>query len=178
MSRLTRRGFLRAGAAGAAGYWVGGQLFADEKRPAANDRLHVAMIGVAGQGGHDLGQIAAAGAEIVALCDVDESRTGEARKQFPKATFVKDYRKLFDQKGIDAVGIGTPDHHHAVATLTALKAGLHVFCEKPLTHTVQEARLVAETATKMKRVTQMGTQLHPGDHYRRLVHPRQAGVIG
>jgi predicted dehydrogenase len=178
MSRLTRRGVLKAGAATAAGFWLGGQLTADDKKPAANDRLHVAMIGVAGQGGSDLGQIAAAGAEIVVLCDVDENRAGEARRQFPKARFVKDFRRVFDEKGVDAVAIGTPDHVHALATLAALRAGLHVFCEKPLTHTVHEARLVTETTKKMKRVTQMGTQIHAGNNYRRVVELVKAGVIG
>jgi predicted dehydrogenase len=178
MSRLTRRRLLQAGAAGAAGFWVGGPLFAEEKKPTANERLHVAMIGVAGRGAEDLGGIAAAGAEIVALCDVVEDRAGKAREQFPRAKFVRDFRKLFDEKGIDAVAVATPDHTHAIATLLALRAGLHVYCEKPLTHTVHEARLVAETAKKMKRVTQMGTQIHAGDNYRRVVELIRAGAIG
>ena len=74
--------------------------------------------------------------------------------------------------------VATPDHTHAPPTLAALRAGLHVFCEKPLTHTVSEARLVAETAAKMKRVTQMGTQIHAGDNYRRVVELIQSGAIG
>jgi predicted dehydrogenase len=94
------------------------------------------------------------------------------------AKFYHDFRHLIDQKGLDAVVIGTPDHTHAVATMAALNAGLHVYCEKPLTHTVSEARLVAETAAKKKRVTQMGTQIHAGSNYRRVVELIQTGAIG
>lgn len=172
--RFTRRRFLHTGALALAAPLAGAQ----EKKPGANERLHVAVIGVTGQGGGDMNQVAAAGAEIVALCDVDENRAAGARKRFPKATFVTDYRRLFDQKGIDAVLVGTPDHSHAPATVRALSAGLHVFCEKPLTHTVHEARVVAELAAKHKRVTQMGTQIHAGTNYRRVVELIQTGAIG
>src|SRR5262249_33538936 len=112
------------------------------------------------------------------LCDVDESRAGKAREQYPQATFYADFRKLLDQKGLDAVVVATPDHTHAVATAAALKAGLHVYCEKPLTHTVHEARVVAELAAKQNAVTQMGTQIHAQDNYRRVVELIQAGAIG
>lgn len=176
MSRsLTRRRFVQATAAAAA---AGPLVLAQEKKLSANERLHVACIGTTGQAGGDMNQIAAAGAEIVALCDVDESKAAAARKRFPKAAFVQDCRKLFDLKGIDAVMVGTPDHAHAPATVRALQAGLHVFCEKPLTHTVHEARVVAELAAKYKRVTQMGTQIHAGANYRRVVELIQAGAIG
>src|SRR6185312_3471564 len=126
----------------------------------------------------DWTNIVAAGAEIVAWCDVDERRTGKARERFPHAKFYPDFRRLIDQKGIDAVLVATPDHTHAPATLAALRADKHVYCEKPLTHTVYEARLVAETAAKHKRVTQMGTQIHGGDNYRRVVELIQSGAIG
>jgi predicted dehydrogenase len=178
-SRFTRRGFLQASAAfGALG--LGGGLLRADKKESTNERLHVGVIGVAGQGDYDMSNVAAAGAAIVALCDVDERRAAGARKRFPKAKFYTDYRKLFDAKGLDAVVVATPDHHHAPATLRALKAGLHVYCEKPLTHTVQEARLVAEAAAKHKRVTQMGTQIHnePKANYRRVVELIQSGAIG
>src|SRR5207248_6782876 len=88
------------------------------------------------------------------------------------------FRQLLDQKGLDAVVVSTPDHTHAVATVAALKSGLHVYCEKPLTHDVYEARLVAETAAKSRRVTQMGTQIHAGTNYRRVVEVLRSGVIG
>jgi predicted dehydrogenase len=177
--RLTRRRFLQAAAvAGASAGFFPGAAAALDKKPAANDRLHVGVIGVAGQGGRDWRQVAAGGAEIVAWCDVDERRTGTARKTFPKASFDVDFRKLLDRKGLDAVIVATPDHTHAVATVAALKAGLHVYCEKPLTHDVYEARVVAKTAAKHKRVTQMGTQIHGGDNYRRVVELVQAGAVG
>jgi predicted dehydrogenase len=173
--RLNRRHFLLSSAAGALGV---GLLRAADKKPSALETLHVGVIGVAGQGGGDMNRIADAGAEIVALCDVDERRTGPARKRFPRAPFYPDFRKLLDQKGIDAILVGTPDHTHAVATVAALKSGRHVFCEKPLTHTVHEARVVAAEAKKAGKVTQMGTQIHASSNYRRVVELIQTGAIG
>jgi predicted dehydrogenase len=176
--RLTRRRFLQTSAAlGAAGFWSG-RLSGDDKKDSPNERLHVGIIGVTNQGEYNTNQVVQAGAAVVALCDVDERRVGKARERFPHATFHVDWRKLLDQKGLDAVVIATPDHIHAPATVAALKAGLHVYCEKPLTHTVHEARVVAETAAKQKRVTQMGTQIHAGSNYRRVVELIQAGAIG
>ena len=108
---LNRRHFLSAAAGSVAGIQVN-QLLVRSK-PSANERLHVGVIGVAGQGQYDWARVAAAGAEIVALCDVDERRTAAARNRFPKAKFYSDFRKLIDQKGIDAVIVATPDHMHA-----------------------------------------------------------------
>jgi predicted dehydrogenase len=177
--RLSRRHFLQTTAAGAA-LGLTARLGADEKKPAANERLHVAVVGFRSQGASDLHAVAAGGAEIVALCDVatKDPDIGKIREQYPKATFDTDFRKTLDRNGIDAVVVGTPDHWHALITLAALRAGKHVYCEKPLTHTVQEARVVAETAAKYKRVTQMGTQIHGGDNYRRAVELVQSGAIG
>ncbi len=176
--RISRRRFLQTTAlAGAAGLSAPLVRAADKKLP-ASERLAVGVIGVAGQGEHDWTEIVKGGAEIVAWCDVDEPRTGKARERFPDAKFYTDFRRLIDQKGIDAVLVATPDHTHAPATLMALRAGLHVFCEKPLTRTVYEARLVAQTAAKHKRVTQMGTQIHATENYRRVVELIQAGAIG
>jgi predicted dehydrogenase len=158
-------------------FWSG-RSAADDTKPSANERVHVGVIGVAGQGEYDWTEVDKAGAAIVALCDVAEKRTGKVRERFPEAKFYSDFRRLLDQKGLDAVVIATPDHTHAVATVAALKAGLHVYCEKPLTHCVAEARLVAETAAKHKRVTQMGTQIHALDNYRRVVELVQSGAIG
>jgi predicted dehydrogenase len=177
--RPTRRRFLHATAAGASAF-LAWPLRAEDKKPSANERLHVGVIGVAAQGAYDWGETAAAGAEIVAWCDVDENRTGKARAAFPRASFDVDFRKMLDRKGIDAVIVATPDHTHAVATVAALKSGRHVYCEKPLTHDVYEARVVAQTAAKEKRVTQMGTQIHnePRGNYRRCVELIQGGAIG
>src|SRR5262249_4721812 len=151
----------------------------EKTKPSPNERLHVACVGASNQGGSDMNAVAAAGAEIVAICDVDEPRAAEARQKFPKAAFFVDFRDMLDKvKGIDAVTIGVPDHAHAIITMAALRTGKHVFCEKPLTHTVYEARLVAETAAKLKRVTQMGTQIHAGDNYRRVVELVQSQALG
>jgi predicted dehydrogenase len=177
---LTRRHFLLStAAAGAAGFGLRPSL-AFAKKLAPSDRLRVGAVGIAGQAGGDLNAIAAAGAEIVALCDVHENRRGviSQRKRYEKAKFYPDFRKMIDAGGLDAVLVGTPDHSHAIPTLTALKADLHVYCEKPLTHSVEEARVVAETAAKHKRVTQMGTQIHASDNYRRVVELIRAGAVG
>jgi predicted dehydrogenase len=136
------------------------------------------VIGVRGQGTHDMNGVAGGGAVIAALCDVDEDVLGKAHALHPQARTYTDFRRLLDQKGVDGVVVGTPDHWHAPITLRALNAGLHVLCEKPLTHTVAEARLVAETAGRLKRVTQMGTQIHAGGNYRRAVELIQTNAIG
>jgi predicted dehydrogenase len=178
MSRpLHRRHFLlSAGAAGVG--W--GLAHAAPKKFAPSERLRIGAVGIAGQGQSDLNAIAAAGAEVVSICDVDTKRKEVVaqRGRYAKAKFYTDFRKLIDAGGIDAVVVGTPDHTHAVVTLAALNADLHVFCEKPLTHTVEEARVVAETAKKRKLVTQMATQIHAGDNYRRVVELVQAGAVG
>jgi predicted dehydrogenase len=151
---------------------------ADEPKLPASDRLRVGVIGLAGQGKYNWGQVSKAGAEIVALCDVDENRAGDARERFPKATFDVDFRRMLDRKGLDAVVVATPDHTHAVAAVAALKAGLHVYCEKPLAHTVHEARVITKTAARHKRVTQLGTQIHAQPNYRRVVELVQSGAVG
>ncbi len=176
--RFSRRRFLQTTAAAGAASLLGRPLLAQEKKLSANEKLAVGVIGVTNQGEYNLNQTANAGTAIVALCDVDENLAGKARQRFPGAQYYTDYRKLIEQKGLDAVVVAIPDHQHAMATLAALKSGLHVYCEKPLTHSVEEARLVAETAAKMKRVTQMGTQIHAEDNYRRVVELVQSGAIG
>jgi predicted dehydrogenase len=178
MMRFSRRRFLQASSAAALSMTNPMLLQAEEKKLPFSERLRVGVIGVAGKGESNWKAIDTAGAEIVAGCDVDESRVGKFRTAYPKAPFYSDFRKLLDAKGLDAVVVSTPDHMHALPTLTALRAGLHVYCEKPLAHTVFEARLVAETAAKHKRVTQMGTQVHAGNNYRRVVELIQSGAIG
>src|SRR5262245_720069 len=162
--RPTRRHFLLSSAAGVASL-CGYAESAD--KPAPSERLRVGAIGIAGQGGHDLGEIAKTDAEIVALCDVDTKRKQVVDQvaRFKNAKFYTDYRKMIDAKGLDAVMVATPDHTHAPATMYALKADLHTFCEKPLTHTVSEARQIARAATTRRLVTQMGTQIHAQDNY-------------
>lgn len=148
-------------------------------RSAPSERVRVGVVGVGNQGAYNWGQLAGvASCEVVAICDVDERMTAAARKQFPKAAFFTDYRKMIDAKGLDAVLCATPDHHHFHVTHLALSSGLHAYCEKPLTHTVAEARTLAELAKKKKLVTQMGTQIHAGDNYRRVVEIVRKGTIG
>ena len=108
----------------------------------------------------------------------DETRLQSAAAQFPAAQKYFDYRKLLDQQDLDAVVVATPDHHHAPATVRALRRGLHVYCEKPLTHTVEEARLITQLAAEKKVATQMGTQNHEHPGYLRLVELIQSGAIG
>jgi predicted dehydrogenase len=172
MSRsVTRRHFLMAAAAATAG--------APLLRAAPNDRVRVGVVGLGNQGAYNWGELAKApGCEVVALCDVDERMTAAARTQFPKAAFFTDFRKLIDARGLDALLCATPDHTHFHVCHRALSEGLHVYCEKPLTHTVWEARTLNELATKKKLVTQMGTQIHAGDNYRRVVEIIKKGTIG
>jgi predicted dehydrogenase len=172
MTRLSRRRFIQSATALAAA-----PAFLRGDTP-PSERLRVAMIGCGNQAHHDLTHIAAGGAEIAVLCDVDERMTGKAREQFPKAEFVTDFRRVMDRKDVDAVAVGTPDHTHAIATLLALHAGKHVFCEKPLTHNIAEVRKVMAAAKKYDRVTQIGTQIHAEPNYRRVVELVRAGAIG
>jgi predicted dehydrogenase len=173
----TRRDFLRQSAV--AGSLVGGGFFtsrAAAESQSPNEKLNIGMIGTAGQARFSIDNVR--GENIVALCDVDENNLGQAAKEFPQAEKYNDFRKLLEQKNLDAVVVATPDHIHAPATVRALRLGKHVYCEKPLTHTVAEARLVAQEAAKAKVATQMGTQIHAGDNYRRVVEILQSGAIG
>jgi predicted dehydrogenase len=168
---LTRRHFLMSATAAATAPLL--------RAAPASERVRVGVIGLNNQGRYNWGELAhKTDCEVVAICDVDDRVTEAARKQFPRATFFTDYRKLIDAKGLDAVLVATPDHHHFPAAHRALSAGLHTYCEKPLAHTVWEARTLADLATKNKLVTQMGTQIHAGDNYRRVVEMVKKGVIG
>ena len=173
---INRRQFIRA-----AGLAVAGTTFAGcqtpRRRISANDKLNIAVIGVAGRGGENLAEVAKL-ENIVALCDVDATRLAGAAQKFPSAKTYADFRRLIDQSDIDAILVATPDHTHAVATAAALRSGRHVYCEKPLTHTVSEARIITELARKTKLVTQIGTQIHAGNNYRRVVELVQSGTIG
>jgi predicted dehydrogenase len=173
---LNRRRFLASSATAV----VGVPFVRSVARGEEKDKLKVALVGVGGQGGFSLTGIG--GENVVALCDVDPARDDvkKARDKFPKAQFFTDYRKLFDQLGktLDAVAVCTPDHTHAHATLLALSLGKHVYCEKPLCHSVDEVRRVQELAAKKKAITQMGTQIHAGDNYRRVVEIIKSGALG
>jgi predicted dehydrogenase len=173
---LNRRRFLQSSAALAASAALADALPAGQQQPPRADRLRLGIIGVGGQGAYNLSNVAHE--EIVALCDVDEDRAGPARKRFPRARFHQDFRRLLDQKEVQAVVISTPDHTHAPIAVAAMRAGKHVYCEKPLAHSVHEVRVMRQTAARQKVVTQMGTQIHAGDNYRRVVEIVRAGVLG
>ena len=174
--RTQRRRFLQASAAAGATSFFVNPLAAGQGRV---ERVRLGIVGVNGKGGSNLAEIEKTGlAEIVALCDVDANRAAAVRQRFPQARFYDDYRGMMDQKDLQAVVVSTPDHHHAFAALPALRARKHVYCEKPLAHSVHEVRLMMETAAREKVVTQMGTQIHAGNNYRRVVEIVQAGALG
>jgi predicted dehydrogenase len=176
MTRSTnRREFLATGAAIGAGFWVAGTSRAAPSR-SPNEKLNIGIIGAGGRGASNTGGVASE--NIAALCDVDASRLEAAAKKFPAAKTYRDWRKLVDQKGLDAVVVSTTDHTHAPASVWAMCRGLGVYCEKPVAHSVYEARVVQETYKKTKVATQMGTQIHATDNYRRVVELIQSGAIG
>lgn len=140
----------------------------------------MAGIGIGSQGGSDVDAMAKEGHNIVALCDVDDNYAAKKFAQYPQAKRFKDFRVMLDQFGkeIDAVVIGTPDHTHAVIAMTAMKHGKHVYCEKPLAHSIHEVRTLMAAARKHKVVTQLGNQGHSSDSIRRLCEWVWAGAIG
>ena len=146
----------------------------------ANDRIAVAGIGAGGKGTADIAGSAAAGADIVALCDVDPRRGAGSYRKYPKAKRFTDFRVMLDKfgKSIDACTVSTPDHTHAVATMKALQMGKHCYTQKPLTHDVWEARQLVQQAAKSKVSTQMGNQAHAAEPIRRVVELVRAGIIG
>jgi predicted dehydrogenase len=178
-SRLSRRRFLQAGAAGAAATLTASSW---SRVYGANDKLRLASVGVGGKGWSDLNGVAASPhVSVVALCDVDdtEKHMGQAAKKFPSAKQLTDWRRLLDQaKEFDAVTVSTPDHTHAPVGLAAMALGKHVFCQKPLTHTVFEARQMRQAAKKYGVVTQMGNQIQSYSEYRTAVKLVRDGVIG
>lgn len=143
----------------------------------APGRLNIAIIGCGGRGAANLASVS--GENITALCDVNEKAVAAAAAKFPKARTATDFRQLFDHhKEFDAVVVSTCEHTHAFATMPALRLGKHVYCEKPLTHGIWEARQIRLAAAKAKVATQMGIQIHATDNYRRVVELIQGGVIG
>jgi predicted dehydrogenase len=171
----SRREFLRNGAFAGIGIWVVNSAApAESKSP--NEKLNIGIIGVGGRGAANTEGVQ--GESIVALADVDENHLEAAAKRFPNAKKYCDWRKLLEQKDIDAVVVSTPDHHHALASVAAMNRGKHVYCEKPLAHSVHEARVMQDTRKKAKVATQMGTQIHATDTYRRVVELIQSGAIG
>ena len=146
-----------------------------------NGKLNLVHIGVGGMGSSDREALAShARVQVVGLCDVDATFLAAAKKVSPDAETFADYRKLFEKMGdkVDAVVVSTPDHTHAPASMTALNLGKHVYCQKPLTHDIYEARQVRLIAAEKKVATQMGIQIHASGEYRRATKMIQDGIIG
>jgi predicted dehydrogenase len=177
MQRSSRRRFLQQ-AAVAAGAIISTRL----RAYGANDRLNVAAVGCGGKGYSDITSVAASPhVNVVALCDIDESakHLGKAAEKFPKAERYTDWRRLLEHaKTFDAVTVGIPDHMHAPVSLAAMQLGKHVYCEKPLAHTVVEARQMRRAAEKYGVVTQMGNQGQSAPPYRTAVQLVHDGIIG
>jgi predicted dehydrogenase len=178
--KLERRTFLMAGAGASLGFHaVARHVLGGKGETAPSDKLNVASVGIGGQGGGLLGDRAFADLNVVALCDVDWKYAANTFKRFPGARRFRDYRVMLAKcKGIDAVIIATPDHMHAPITMAALRAGKHVYVEKPMAHTVEECRAMTKLAKETGLVTQMGNNGHGGEGIRRTRELIQAGAIG
>jgi predicted dehydrogenase len=178
LNRVNRRNFLGTLSGAAVGYWAAGRTeFVFSKSP--NERLSIAGIGVGGKGKSDIDQAGKFG-DVVAICDIDDVRLNDKAQLFPQAKRFNDYRELLDEMGdkLDAVVVSTPDHHHAPAAIRAMRLGKHVYCQKPLTHTPAEARLMRETARKYNVQTQMGNQGTANDGFRAGIELVRSGAVG
>ena len=176
---ITRRSFIAKSSAVAAFTIVPRHVLGGLGQTPPSEKLNLAIIGIGGKGKSDAR--ACSGENIYALCDVDfaNNNAPEVVSQYPKAKRYKDYRVMLEkEKSIDGVVIATPDHTHAVISMAAIKHGKHVYTQKPLTHTVQEARALAEAARKYKVATQMGNQDQAGPETRRLRERIWDGAIG
>jgi predicted dehydrogenase len=174
---LRRREFLGAAATAAAFTLVPRHVLGGPGQIPPSEKMHIAGIGVGGMGATNLRNLETE--TIVALCDVDHAYAAQTFKRYPNATVYKDFREMLDrEKGIDGVVVATPDHTHAVISMAAMKAGKHVYCQKPLTHDVYEARMLAQAAKEAKVATQMGIQGHSGEGVRLICEWIWAGLIG
>ena len=172
--RFNRRRFIFGSTVFAgAGLFAGPSLLRGKE---LNEKLNIGMIGLGGKSGDNLKGVG--GENIVALCDVDGHSLDRVGAQYPKASRHREFRKMLEQKDLDAVVVTTPDHIHAVASMMAIKLGKHVYCEKPLTHSVYEARRLAQAAREYNVATQMGNGGHASDMVREAVDWVRGGVIG
>ncbi len=177
IKRFSRRDVLKTTALIGAGYWLGSST-APVHAAAANEKLNVALVGIGGQGRSNLNGVS--GENIVALCDVDDQRAGNAYARFPRAKKFADFRKMFDEmdKQIDAVVVSTPDHTHFHPSMMALARGKHLYCEKPMAHSVWEVRQMTRLAAEKKVATQLGVQRHTLKPLREAVQIIWSGAIG
>src|SRR6266581_13629 len=173
---LTRRQFVKRSVSATAALAI--PFVARRNVLGANGRLNIAGIGVGGKGASDVANVD--NENIYALCDVHEDNAAGSFQKYPQAKRFKDFRVMLEKEGshIDAVTVSTPDHMHAPVALMAMRMGKHVYCQKPLAHTVYEARLMAKTSRQYKVATQMGNQGHCNPDTRRLVELIQSGVLG
>ncbi|OHB74620.1 MAG: oxidoreductase [Planctomycetes bacterium RBG_16_55_9] len=177
--KVSRRDLIRGAAGAAAAFtFVSSDVLGRNGAQAANERLNVAAIGAGGMGGGNISRCATE--NIVALCDVDDRHAAGTFKKFPNAAKYKDFRVMLDKedKNIDAVIVATPDHTHAVAAMACIKRRKHVYCQKPLAHSIYEVRTLTEAARKYNVQTQMGNQGHSSNEIRLLKEWIQDGAIG
>ena len=175
---ITRREFMGKAAATAAAFTIVPRyVLGGTEYTAPSDKLNIACVGIGGKGHSDVHGVSSE--NIYALCDVDDVKAAETYKDFPKAKRYTDFRKMLEkEKEIDAVTVTTPDHNHAVVAMAAMDLGKHVYVQKPLTHTVEEARKLAEKAKENNVVTQMGNQGHAGEGGRLINEWIWDGAIG
>lgn len=177
---LSRRSFIRHTAIAGAAFTIVPRFVLGRGYIPPSDTLYVAGVGAGGKGIDDISKTAQSpNARIACLCDVDDKMAAQSRKNFPDAKYFKDFRQMLEkEKGIDAVLVSTPDHTHAVVAMAAMQRGKHVYVQKPLTWSIHEARVLAETAKKNRIVTQMGNQFASADGVRRAKELVDAGTIG
>ncbi len=180
-SGINRRQFIRGAGTGVALFNIlPGSLLGRAESISPNEKLNLAGIGFGSRGAVDVDEAASLGHNIVAMCDVDENYAGKEFAKYPKATRFTDYRVMLEKMGreIDAVIIGTPDHTHAVIAMEAMRHKKHVYCEKPLAHSIHDVRELMAAAHEHKVVTQLGNQGHSTDSIRRVCEWVWAGTIG
>ena len=180
-SQINRRQMIGAGAAAAALTIVPRHVLGGPGQTPPSEKLNIAGVGIGGMGSGDIRRVDSENISenVVALCDVDRRALDRNAKQFPKAKLHADFRKMLQsQKEIDAVMVATPDHCHAAVTMMAIKMGKHVFCQKPLTHSVQEALEIAKAAKQAKVATQMGNQGQASEGARLVSEYIWSGAIG
>ena len=177
-TKSSRRQFMQTTAATGVGFWVAAGLRAEESK-SPNEKIRFACVGIDGKGASDSEDAGKQG-DVVAICDIDDLKLNAAAKKFEGAKKYNDFRKMLDEMGssIDAVTVSTPDHCHAVVAAMAMSMGKHCFCQKPLTHSIWEARRLGEIAREKKVATQMGNQGTANDSLRRAAAIIQSGVLG
>ena len=177
--RSSRREFLQGAAAAAASVMSARLLRGVPAGYSAAEKVNVAQIGTTGKGEADLAGVSRGGGNIVALCDVDASHVAQAARTYATARHHRDFRRMLDtQKDIDAVVVTIPDHQHAFAAISAMQRGKHVYCQKPLTHDIAEARAMRAAASKYRVATQMGNEGHSSEGLRSQVDLIRSGVVG